>query len=88
MERSKKHSTYIINEREINGEKTTEHRYYISSIAPKQPDNILKSIRAHWQIENNLHWVLDVAYREDQSRIRDENSAMNIPWLRKIGVGL
>ena len=77
----------IISEREINGEKTTEHRYYISSIDPKQPDKILKSIRAHWQIENNLHWVLDVAYREDQSRIRDKNSAMNMAWLRKMGAG-
>ena len=39
------------------------------------------SIREHWQIENNLHWMLDIAYREDQSRIRDENSALNMSWL-------
>ena len=49
---------------------------------------ILLSIRAHWQIENNLHWLLDVAYREDQSRIRDENAALNMSWLRKTALGL
>lgn len=78
----------IISERITPEETTIEYRYYISSIAPNQPLKILKSIRSHWQIENNLHWVLDVAYREDQSRIRDENSALNMAWLRKTAIGL
>lgn len=78
----------IISEREINQEKTVEHRYYISSLEPKDPKKILLSIRAHWQIENNLHWLLDVAYREDQSRIRDENAALNLSWLKKTALGL
>lgn len=78
----------VISERETHEGKTTEYRYYISSLDPKQPDKILRSIRDHWQIENNLHWVLDVAYREDQSRIRDENSALNMSWLRKTSLGL
>ena len=60
----------------------------ISSLDPKQSDKILRSIRDHWQVENNLHWVLDVTYREDQSRIRDENSALNMSWLRKTALGL
>ena len=68
--------------------KSIEHRYYISSLDPKDPKKILLCIRAHWQIENNLHWLLDVAYREDQSRIRDENAALNMSWLRKTALGL
>jgi len=78
----------VISERETHEGNTIEYRYYISSLDPKKPDNILRSIRDHWQIENNLHWVLDVAYREDQSRIRDENSALNMSWLRKTSLGL
>lgn len=78
----------IISEREINQEKTIEYRYYISSLDPQNPKKILSSIRAHWQIENKLHWLLDVAYREDQSRIRDENAALNMSWLKKTALGL
>lgn len=78
----------IISERETLGGKATEFRYYISSLDPKDPKRILMAIRAHWQIENNCHWLLDVAYREDQSRIRDENGAMNMAWLRKTALAL
>lgn len=78
----------IISKRETNGEKTVEYRYYISSLDPKDPKKIMLSIRTHWQIENNLHWLLDVAYREDQSRIRDENAALNMSWLKKTALGL
>lgn len=78
----------IISERETHGEKTIEYRYYISSLDPKDPKKIMLSIRTHWQIENNLHWMLDVAYREDQSRIRDENAALNMSWLKKTALGI
>lgn len=78
----------IISERETAEEKTIEYRYYISSLDPKDPIKIMHSIRDHWQIENNLHWCLDVAFREDQSRIRDENSALNMSWLRKTALAL
>ncbi|WP_156935636.1 ISAs1 family transposase, partial [Legionella fairfieldensis] len=69
-------------------EKTIEYRYYITSLDPKEPKKIMQAIRDHWQIENNLHWCLDVAFREDQSRIRDENSALNMGWLRKTALAL
>ncbi|MCX7124611.1 MAG: ISAs1 family transposase [Gammaproteobacteria bacterium] len=78
----------IISERETHAEKTIEYRYYISSLDPKDPQKIMSSIRTHWQIENNLHWLLDVAYRQDQSRIRDENTALNVSWLKKTALGL
>jgi len=70
-------------------EKTViEKRYYISSLAASAPDKILKTIRAHWQVENCLHWSLDVTFKEDNSRIRDENAASNMSWLRKFCLGL
>jgi len=78
----------IISERETPQEKTIEYRYYISSLDPKDPEKILRSIREHWQIENNLHWALDVSFREDQSRTRDENSVLNMSWLRKTALAL
>lgn len=78
----------VISERETQEGNTVEYRYYISSLDPKDPTKILSSIREHWQIENNLHWLLDVAYREDQSRIRDENAALNASWLKKTALGL
>ncbi len=66
----------------------TEHRHYISSLSPDEPRVIMKAIRAHWQVENCLHWSLDVTFREDNSRIRDENAAINMSWLRKFCLGL
>jgi predicted transposase YbfD/YdcC len=78
----------VTSERESLQEHSKELRYYISSLDPKDPEKILKSIRSHWQIENHLHWALDVSYREDQCRIRDENSALNMAWLRKTALAL
>jgi predicted transposase YbfD/YdcC len=70
-------------------EKTVvENRFYISSLTASAPDKILKTIRAHWQVENCLHWSLDVTFKEDNSRIRDENAASNMSWLRKFCLGL
>lgn len=67
---------------------STEVRYYISSIPHGEVERIAKAIRAHWQVENNLHWVLDVVFREDDSRVRDRASAQNMSWMRKIAVYL
>jgi predicted transposase YbfD/YdcC len=69
-------------------EKTTEERYFISTLPYEEIERIAHSIRNHWQIENNLHWVLDVVFREDESRIRDENTAMNFAWFRKMAISL
>ena len=46
------------------------------------------AIRSHWAIENNLHWTLDVAFREDDSQIREKNAVENIGLVRKIGLNL
>ena len=45
-------------------------------------------VRRHWSIENELHWVLDMTFDEDHSRIRDRNSAMNLALLRKLALAL
>jgi predicted transposase YbfD/YdcC len=62
----------------------TEYRYYISSIDSTKAETIATAIRSHWKIENNLHWVLDVVFKEDDSRIRDEIAAQNMSWVRKM----
>ena len=69
--------------REIGDNVTTETRYYISSL-PCDAATIAHAVRAHWGIENSLHWVLDVVFREDDSRIRKDHSPENFATIRKI----
>jgi predicted transposase YbfD/YdcC len=73
--------------REIKGKETTEKRYYISSLSA-DPKRILDVVRQHWGIENKLHWVLDVCFGEDQSRIRKGNAPRNIAIIRKTALNL
>ena len=62
-------------------------RYFISSKA-MTADEVLKATRLHWQVENSLHWVLDVAFSEDQSRVRQGNAAENLAIARQIALNL
>jgi predicted transposase YbfD/YdcC len=71
----------------INDKTSHEARYYISSL----PSDIIKlstAIRSHWSIENSLHWVLDVTFNEDQSRIRKGNAPQNIAMIRHVALNL
>ena len=69
------------------GEQQSQTRYYISSKkATAQTFN--KLVRSHWGIENNLHWVLDVTFKEDASRRRKGNSAYNFNIICKIAIKL
>lgn len=72
-----------------NGKKAGEHqretRYYISSLIP-DAERINLGIRQHWGVETKLHGVLDIAFREDQSRIRKGNAAENLSILRRIAL--
>lgn len=74
-------------ERRIGGETTVEFAYFISSLPPNAR-LILDASRRHWGIENSLHWVLDIAFREDDSRIRKGNGPQNFAVLRHIALNL
>jgi len=73
--------------RDIKDKVTTETRYYISSMDAKA-EKMLESIRSHWAIENSLHWVLDMSFNEDYSRIRKENAPHVMAILRHIALNL
>jgi predicted transposase YbfD/YdcC len=77
----------VESERSINGETTRERRYYILSLA-NDARTFGTSVRAHWGIENLVHWVLDVAFREDMSRIRMDHGPANFALIRHIALNL
>jgi predicted transposase YbfD/YdcC len=68
-------------------EPSRERRYYISSLAA-DAKALNRVIRSHWSIENSLHWVLDIAFREDESRIRKDHGPENMATLRHIALNL
>ena len=69
------------------GKVTAEIRHYLSSAA-LPPEALAVAIRNHWRVENGLHWVLDVTFREDASRVRERNAARNLALLRKVALNL
>lgn len=73
--------------REIGDEVTTERRYFLSSL-PLDVETMARAIRGHWGIENKLHWVLDVCFREDYSRVRSGHAAENLASLRRLALNL
>ena len=73
--------------RETEGGATVQTRYYISSLEAAAHRQ-LAAVRAHWSIENSLHWSLDVTFREDQSRVRKDNAPKNMATLRQISHNL
>jgi predicted transposase YbfD/YdcC len=70
-----------------DGKETHEIRYYISSLAVSVK-KFAHAVRGHWGIENSCHWSLDITYREDESRIRDQHLRENFAWLRRITLSL
>lgn len=64
-----------------------EWRYYLTS-CPDAPAVLIQAIRRHWAIENSLHWVLDVVFREDEARSRDRVATRNFAVLRKLAFNL
>jgi predicted transposase YbfD/YdcC len=71
----------------VNGKTSVETRYFITSL-DNNVELFAKSVRGHWGIENSLHWILDVAMREDKSRIRKDNAPANFAMLRHIAVNV
>lgn len=70
-----------------DGKETIETRYYISSLA-MGVKRFAHAVRSHWGIENSCHWSLDMTFREDESRIRDEHLRENFAWLNRFTLSL
>lgn len=73
----------VTRNRIIKGVESTEVHYYISA-CEIDAKLLAMATRSHWQVENKLHWVLDVTFREDHSRYRDRNGAKNLATVRKL----
>ena len=77
----------VVGRRDTDTGITVQPRYYISSL-DVSAERLLEAVRAHWSIENSLHWSLDVTFREDQSRVRKDHSSQNLATLRQISHNL
>ena len=73
--------------RVVNGKTSVKTRYFISSLE-NNAQKLAEGVRGHWSIENSLHWILDVAFEEDNSRIRKDNAPANFAVLRHIAVNI
>ena len=78
----------VESERLIDGACSKERRYFISSLDGRDPERLLALTRGHWSVENQLHWCLDVQFREDDCRIRQGHAAENFSRLNRIALNL
>jgi predicted transposase YbfD/YdcC len=73
--------------RAVGGEVSIAQRFFLTSL-PCEAVRVAQAVRAHWGVENALHWVLDVSFREDDCRIRQGNGAQNMAVLRHMALHL
>ena len=78
----------IERQREINGTVSIERAYYIGSQGITSAESFAQAARDHWGIENSLHWVLDITFREDDCRVRKDQAPHNFAALRKFALAL
>ena len=77
----------VTGERRIGEAVSIESRYFISSL-PGDAKQLLWAVREHWGIENRVHWVLDIAFREDESRVRKGHGPENLATMRHMALNL
>ena len=77
----------ILSERRIGDESEIQDRYYITSL-DSNAEKILRAKRSYWGIENRLHWVLDIAFNEDRSRVRKDHAPQNFAVIRHMALNL
>ena len=75
-------------ERTVNGKQSRGTRFFITSRTSLTAKQALEAVRSHWHVENKLHWTLDVAFREDDSRLRADNAAENFTVVRHVALNL
>jgi predicted transposase YbfD/YdcC len=75
----------VESEREVNGKITRETRFYIGAIGT-DVETFAYAVRGHWGVENQLHWSLDVSFREDASRVRDPEARENLALIRRVAL--
>jgi predicted transposase YbfD/YdcC len=73
--------------REVDGKTTVERRYYLASLT-LGVETFARAVRSHWGVENKVHWIMDVCFREDQSRARAGYAAENLATLRRLALNL
>jgi predicted transposase YbfD/YdcC len=73
--------------RELDGNATVERRYFLASL-PLGVETFARAVRSHWGVENKVHWIMDVCFREDQSRAKAGYAAENLATLRRLALNL
>ena len=73
---------------DLTGKVTTERRYYVSSHKGTDAQAMNDAVRGHWSVENQLHWQLDVSFREDECRVRTDHAPANLSVIRRFALGL
>ena len=73
---------------QVNEKTSKERAYFLSSHPFEKAEHAGQLVRGHWGIENELHWVLDMVFDEDHSRIRQRRAAQNFARLRKLALSL
>lgn len=80
-------SVWMVESKRVYLEKTTtQKRYYLSSLTQVSSQQIIQFTRGHWSIENQLHWQLDVSFKEDHSTVRRDNAPQNLAVMRKLAL--